>query len=153
MSSEKTQRQRIVKALKPLHACSVENSCMAGFPDVVFIGGMIEAKCLDAWPKRKGVVRLKHHFTALQRLFARTWTRKGGFHAVCLQVDQDWFLLDGLAAATHLERDWTEEDIRRECLWSSCPLDEAGMLAFLKIHKGLEQAKRGEFSENPPHIP
>jgi hypothetical protein len=92
-------RQRVVKALKPLDAWSVENPCRPGTPDVNYIEGWIELKWLDNWPKRSSTVVRLDHFTPQQRLhLARRWNL-GGNAYLLLQVGQDWLLFNGEEAA------------------------------------------------------
>lgn len=97
-------RQRVVKALKPLDAFSVENLCGSGTPDVNYMEGWIELKHKDEWPKRAtSVVRLPH-FTPQQRLRLRRRWHLGGNAYLLLQVEQDWLLFDGGTAAVHVGR-------------------------------------------------
>ena len=117
MSLESNQRSTVVRILSPLHAISAENVC-PGFPDVVFIGGVLELKTADRWPVRADSVLTagvmnhpKKGFTPQQRVFALKRRRAQGFHCVCLQVDHDWFLIPGELAAKHLGVDWTRADI------------------------------------------
>lgn len=136
MSGEKNQRQRVIRALAPLHAFSVENTVNPGTPDIFFIGGTLETKCVKAWPRKDGILKGevdRKHFTNQQRLFCRTWRRKQGFHSICLQVAQDWFLIEAVAAADHLGIDWTEEDIRSGSWWQSWDgLDEIGFFHAIR---------------------
>ena len=97
--SEQAMRQRVVKALKPLDAWSVENPCRPGTPDVNYIEGWIELKWKAEWPKRPESVVQLEHFTPQQRLhLMRRWIL-GGNAYLLLQVDQDWLLFDGATAA------------------------------------------------------
>lgn len=97
--SEKTQRQRVVKALKPFDAWSVENPCRPGTPDVNYIEGWIELKWLADWPKRATTTVRIEHFTPQQRVhLARRW-EMGGNAYLLLQVAQDWLLFTGDIAA------------------------------------------------------
>jgi hypothetical protein len=106
MSGESGMRQRLVRALKPLHACSVENICCEGMPDVCYIGGWIECKSVYRWPKdkerplRKGVDTKA--FTPLQRLWLRNHVQKGGVAHVMMRVTQTWYLLPALWAVQRL---------------------------------------------------
>lgn len=115
MSLESNQRSTVIRILSPLHACAVENPACPGFPDVCFIGGLLELKAVDRWPIRKDSVLTmgvdRKHFTPQQRVFALKRRRAQGFHCVCLQVDQDWLLVPGELAAKHLGVDWNREDI------------------------------------------
>lgn len=135
MSGEKNQRQRVIKALAPLHAFSVENMVHPGTPDVAFVGGWLECKCVKEWPRRGGILKGevdRKHFTNQQRLFCRTWSRKQGFHSICLQVGDDWFLIEPVRAADHLGIDWTEQYIRDWAWWKSeGGLNELGFLTAI----------------------
>lgn len=135
MSSEKTQRQRVRRALAPLHAFSVENLVNPGTPDLSFAGGWLELKCVPEWPRQGGVLREgvgREHFTAQQRLFCRTWARRQGFHSVCLQVADELFLIEPVAAADHLGVDWTELDIREGAWWYCRRYNDADLLKVIK---------------------
>ena len=97
--SEQHMRQRVVKALKPLDAWSVENPCRPGTPDVNFIEGWCELKHKDNWPVRKTTIIRLPHFTPQQRLHLRRRWHLGGNAYLLLQIAQDWLLFDGKAAA------------------------------------------------------
>ena len=100
--SEQHMRQRVIKALKPLDAWSVENPCRPGTPDVNYIEGWIELKWKSDWPSRPGTPVRLPHFTPQQKLhLARRWL-KGGNAYLLLQVAQDWLLFDGKTAAEHV---------------------------------------------------
>lgn len=97
--TEQTMRQRVVKALKPLDAWSVENPCRPGTPDVNYIEGWIELKWCEKWPVRTVTPVRLPHFTPQQKLHLRRRWHMGGNAYLLLQVDQDWFLLNGEEAA------------------------------------------------------
>lgn len=92
-------RKRVVKALKRLHAISVENPCLPGTPDVNYVEGWVELKCVEKWPKREDTILRLDHFTPQQKLFLRKRWAKGGNAFLLLQVEQDWLLFDGPTAA------------------------------------------------------
>jgi hypothetical protein len=105
-------RQRIVKILKPLHAVSVENSCGSGTPDINYIGGWIECKCVNTWPKNPSAIVKIPHFTPQQRLWIKKRLQAGGVVQVILKVGRDWVLLPEYSdVANNLGRSWTKEDI------------------------------------------
>ncbi len=99
--SEKTMRQRVVKALKVLDAISVENAVGAGTPDVNYIEGWIELKQMEDWPPRGGHLRVPH-FSPHQRVWLRRRYKKGGNVYLLLQVKREWFLFAGDVAAACL---------------------------------------------------
>ena len=104
MSSEKDMRKRVVKILRPLHACSVENGVGAGTPDVNYTGGWLELKSLAEWPASDETIFHVDHFTPQQRLWLRKrWLTGGNVHAL-VKVADDWLLIDGWMAAVHLDR-------------------------------------------------
>lgn len=115
MTLEKGQRSTVIRILSPLHAVSVENPACPGFPDVEFIGGLLELKSATGWPWKPETIFTtgvdNKHFTPQQRLFAIKRRRAQGFHCVCLKVDRDWFLIEGALAAKHLGVCWTQQDI------------------------------------------
>lgn len=97
--SEKDMRQRVIKALKPLDAFSVENPCRPGTPDVNYVEGWIELKWLEKWPVREATIVRIEHFTPQQRVFLMRRWRKGGNVYLLLQVKDEWLLFDGDVAA------------------------------------------------------
>jgi hypothetical protein len=110
MSGEQNMRQRVIQALKPLDAISVENSCGPGTPDVNYIGGWLELKRVAAWPANlRTPVRIPH-FSPQQKVWLARRCQRGGRAYVLLQVERDWFLIDGLVAASGLGT-WNRDDL------------------------------------------
>jgi len=46
---ESRMRRFVVEALEPLDAVPVENAACPGYPDVEFIGGVMELKQIPGW--------------------------------------------------------------------------------------------------------
>jgi hypothetical protein len=111
VAENKRMRRRVVKILKPLHACAVENVACPGYPDIEFVGGHLELKELAAWPKDPDAVVPVPDFTQDQRLWLKTRNEAGGCADILLKVKNDWFLLNGVEATMYLGRTWTREDI------------------------------------------
>ena len=65
-------RQRIVKMLTDagLDAISVENPAYPGTPDINYVGGWLELKWIEDWPKRATTPVVIPHFTPQQRVWA-----------------------------------------------------------------------------------
>lgn len=99
--SEKQQRKVVVKALAARDAQSIENTCALGTPDVEFIGGWIELKVIEDWPKREDTVVRISHYSPQQRVWAVKRAKKGGAVWMLLLVErtQEWVLLPGEVAA------------------------------------------------------
>lgn len=97
---ESTLARKIRKILAPLDAMRVENPCLPGTPDIEFIGGWVELKKLDEWPKRATTPVRLPHFTPQQRLWLTRRTEKGGLSLLLLQVSREYLLLYGDQAAT-----------------------------------------------------
>lgn len=108
---ESTLARKVRKLLRPLDAMRVENPCLPGTPDIEFIGGWVELKKLDAWPKRPTTPIRLPHFTPQQRLWLTRRMEKGGLSLLLLQVGRDYLLLFGDQAAT-LIGEATESDLR-----------------------------------------
>lgn len=92
--SEARQRSQLVKALKPLDGLPTEVKGRAGFPDMNYVGGWIECKYLQYWPKYCDTrpVRFKHPWTKVQQLWAMRRIRCGGTVILCAKVGtKDWF--------------------------------------------------------------
>lgn len=121
-------RQRLIRALKPAHAVSVENMVGPGTPDINCMYGWIECKWLRDWPKRPGTpVRLAHDLQPQQRCWLRARRRAGGPAYVMLQCKREWLLFDGACAADVLGTSTRAELILCACMYNSNGLD-AGML-------------------------
>ncbi len=98
--SESTQRQLVIKLLKPVHAIPVENTVgVNGCPDVNYAGGWIELKWLRSWPKRPLTNVSISHFTTQQRRWLRNRCNAGGKAYLLLQVQKEWLLFTGIDAA------------------------------------------------------
>lgn len=103
--SEQTQRGRVIRALRPLHAKSVENRVGPGTPDVNYIEGWIELKWLRRWPRNaEASPVLIEHFTPQQRVWLRRRWELGGNAHLLLQVGHEWLLFRGDVAAEHVGR-------------------------------------------------
>ena len=97
-------RRQVINMLRPFDPVAVENGAYPGTPDVNFIGGWVELKKLEAWPKRAETVVGIPHYTSQQRVWLlRRWT-KGGLSLLLLQVGKEWLLFDGEFAALHVGR-------------------------------------------------
>lgn len=104
MISEKQMRGNVTKALRRagLDARPVENPCDPGFPDVEYIGGTLELKAVDAWPKRAGTPLRLEHYTQEQRIWQERRCARGGRCHVLLQVGREFLLFHAASAAIHL---------------------------------------------------
>jgi hypothetical protein len=108
---ESSIRSFVVKALAPLHAVPVENVAWPGYPDVEYVGGVIELKQIPAWPKRADTIVRVEHFTQAQRTFLDDRGRAGDRTWVLLVVGREWLLFHGRGAALRLGYG-TQEDLR-----------------------------------------
>jgi hypothetical protein len=90
--TEARMRQRVVKALRPLDAISVENMVGIGTPDVNYAEGWLELKFKKAWPKRETTALKFPHFTEQQRVWLKRRSRKGGTAYLLVLVGREWFL-------------------------------------------------------------
>ena len=97
-------RGNVVKILRKagLDARPVENPVDPGFPDVEYIGGTLELKAVDAWPKRESTPLRLDHYTKEQRIWHERRAHKGGRIHVLLQVGPEFLLFHGPVAANHL---------------------------------------------------
>jgi hypothetical protein len=97
--SESNMRSVLVRALISLDARAIESpSTGIGIPDVNYIGGWIECKWLEEWPRRADThpVKFKHKLSKEQGMWLYRRTKAGGVALCCCQVDQDWFFFDGM---------------------------------------------------------
>lgn len=147
VAENKRMRNRIVKALKPLHAVAVENLTYPGTPDINFAGGWLELKELEAWPKDPDAVVPVPHFTPQQRLFLRLRNKAGEFADVLLKVGRSWFLIYGPDSADNLGKTWSTHAVgcNAYAMWEMGLMEE-GLLYVIK-----EEARARH--ENPPAIP
>lgn len=124
MASEKSMRQRVVRALKSLDAMSVENSVRPGTPDVEYIGGWIELKSAEGWPKNPKTPLRIPHFTPLQRIWLSRRCRMGGMAWMLLRVGKEWLMLQGDVAAAVVGLT-TKEQLVGACsfYWETAPSD------------------------------
>jgi hypothetical protein len=106
MSSEKQLRGNVVKLLRGarLDARPVENPVDPGFPDVEYIGGLLELKEVDDWPARADTILRIEHYTQEQRIWHERRAHFGGRIHVLLQVEREYLLFTGAVAAQHLGR-------------------------------------------------
>lgn len=101
---ESSMRRVLIKVLYPLGAFAVENGiALPGTPDIAYVGGWIECKATERWPKNaKTKVRLDHELTPEQKTWQFRWERSGGKAYVMLTVGREWLLFEGKYAALHL---------------------------------------------------
>jgi len=124
--SEKALWEMIRKPLRPLDPQRIENGIGKGTPDVNYVGGWLELKQQDNWPKRPTTkVRLDHDLTKEQRIWINRREKKGGTVFVLLQVARDYLLLSGGQAATIIG-EATEAELREAALhvWSASEMKE-----------------------------
>lgn len=127
-------RRRVIQALRELDAIAVENSAYPGTPDVCYIGGWIELKEADAWPKKATTPLAMRHFTRHQRAWIRRHAEKGGAVFVLLKVGKsEWFLIDGKIAADILGSATRQEIQSASCLAFNKGLNNEELLKCLKL--------------------
>lgn len=131
--SEYDIRGRIVKALRPLDAISVENPAYPGTPDVNFIEGWLELKWLPKWPAREDTVVSLEHFTQQQRVWLFRRHRLGGNVWLLLKVERQWMLFTGTQAATVVGKVCRKElEAAAHRIWPN-KLDEQELLSVLTL--------------------
>lgn len=107
---ESQARSLVVRALRSLDAIPVENALSAGTPDISHVLGWIELK---VWRSKTGL----RHFRPAQRAWLTRRALAGGVvHVLIVDECNEWWLFDGLWAATNLrdtnKRDWIVMGIR-----------------------------------------
>ena len=101
MTLESTMRSNVLEILRKegLDARPVENPIDPGFPDVEYIGGVIELKACSGWPARASTPLRIDHYSWEQRIWqSRRW-RKGGTVFVLIQVGSEFLLFTGNVAS------------------------------------------------------
>ena len=130
----KHMRRPVIQALSALDAIAVENSAYPGTPDVAYIGGWIELKEKDDWPKRATTPLRLPHFTKHQRAWIRRHVHRGGTVFVLLKVGKkEWFLLNGADAADKLGEMTRAEIESTALLVFHDGLDSEALLKCLKL--------------------
>jgi len=134
MTLEGSMRQRVVKALKPLDAKSIENTCGAGTPDVNCTWGWIELKALSKAPVKPETPVRVPHFTPQQKIWLTKRTRAGGNCGVLLMVDREWFWMNGTLAVTYLGSSTMEQlRILASRYWPQTPTDKELLQCFAHL--------------------
>jgi hypothetical protein len=127
-------RQSVVEALEPLGAIAVENPVLPGTPDVNYVEGWIELKCIERWPARHQTIVRVDHFTPQQRVFHVRRTRAGGETWLLLEAceDRDYLLLQGATAAKMIGRATRRElTLAATATWHGKADCRAGLLQIL----------------------
>lgn len=116
---------------------AVENSAHPGTPDVAYIGGWIELKEADEWPKRPQTPLRLPHFKPHQRAWAIRHSHKGGVCLMLLKVGKfEWYLLDGLFSAHRLGKITREEIQSASLMVFNHGLDSERFLECLQNLRG-----------------
>lgn len=104
ISETNWRKKHVVPALAVLHAKPVENTVGPGMPDVAYIGGWIELKCIDVLPRRAEDPVKCAHFRPDQRGWLVEHDAKGGRCHVMILFPKTWdfMLLGGAWAAKRL---------------------------------------------------
>lgn len=118
---EQQQRQLVVKALTRAgyDATSVENPAYPGTPDVQYIGGWLELKYLEDWPKREETTVRIEHFSPQQRVWLlrrylaclkRDHRYGSGWLVLYVASTKDWLVFDGETAARQVAKDGVNKE-------------------------------------------
>jgi len=119
-------RRHVVRALRGLHAVSVENAVGTGMPDVNYADGWLELKSVARWPTRPSSPLRVPHFTQEQRLWIRRRQEAGGRVHVLLKVEREWLLFDGIFAADHLGYSTYDKLVwKAKAFWERAPSPES----------------------------
>lgn len=129
--SEQGMRKRIVHALRPMDAVSVENPAYPGTPDINYIEGWLELKWLRNWPVGEETLVLIPHYTQQQRVWMfRRWMLGGRVHLL-LQVKHEWLLFNG-EKASRLVGKATKQELREQAdKWWYEKLNEEDLRCYL----------------------
>lgn len=145
--SESGQRQRLIRAIKPLHPIPVENSVRAGTPDVNYAEGWIELKWLRSWPKQTSTPVRLPHFHQGQRQWLKARWRARGLAFLLLQCNKEWLLFRGPDAAEYVGNA-TRHELYSYCLvrWDNGLNNVELKKWLLKSWDELEASPLGNFS-------
>ena len=143
--SEQHMRGRVVRALMPKHAIAVENPALPGTPDVNYLGGWIELKCLRSWPARAETLVAIDTFTPQQRIWHIRRRMAGGTSWMLIQCGRDWLLLDGADAALNIGLCTKQQLIDLSAGYSDHGLDQEELISWIsrkqKVFTFSESAK------------
>lgn len=106
--SEQSMWNRVRTALRGLDPVRIENTCELGTPDVNYVEGFVELKQVKRYPKRGGVIRVKH-YTEDQKTWAIRRHHAGGRVFLFLKISNEWLLFKGHIAAEKLNKSTIEE--------------------------------------------
>jgi hypothetical protein len=120
--AESDLNKRVMAALTGFDPQRVENAVGPGTPDIEYIGGWIEDKKLEAWPKRANTPVRVPHYTTQQRAWHSCRRRAGGRVFVVIEVARDAFVFDAAHAAGGLGY-WTREEMHQHALLHMRPWD------------------------------
>jgi hypothetical protein len=92
---ESVARQRMIRELRDLDAVSIESTVGPGVPDVNYVDGWIEVKCIEAgrWKRAQGSdkpVRLNHPLSPEQIAWIKRRGKRGGRVFVAVRAGTDW---------------------------------------------------------------
>jgi hypothetical protein len=130
MSQETRLSNRLLKTLKKFHAIPVENPKCPGTPDISYIGGWVETKALDEWPKKEKTPLRVDTFTDKQRIWLKKEAACGGNAFVMLQIGKEYLILDGLYAANYLGYS-TKAELIENALWYSSTFPTVDLLTTI----------------------
>lgn len=110
------RRVAVAMGLKLHHQC-IEDSLSSGIPDINLcfdgVETWVEAKVLEAWPKRPTTGVRVAHFTAEQALWLELRAEAGGRAWLMLQVESETLFLSPSVARMLFRRELTQEALRQ----------------------------------------
>lgn len=130
MAKETDLNHKIQHAIRHLDPVRVENVVGPGFPDIEYIGGTIESKLIQRWPKRVDTIVRVPHYRPDQRAWHVKRRKAGGRCHVVIQVDTTVFVFDAFIAAQGLGF-WTRQQMASHCKWMSNPWDGEQFRRFI----------------------
>jgi len=119
---EQSLNDRIREAIRDLDPVRVENAVGPGTPDINYLGGWIESKQVEAWPKRASTPLRIDHYTAQQRSWHCKRRRAGGRVHLVLEVRENnsFLIFDAATAAMGLGH-WTQQQCCQRAHWMCSP--------------------------------
>jgi hypothetical protein len=136
--SEAQMRRTLVKALKPLHAISIESPITGiGIPDINYAGGWIECKYMKNWPKgcMTNPVKFHHTLSKEQKIWLYKRAQTGELTLVAAQVARSWFFFCGMEMFTK---------------WDTMSRPTMEEIALLHCPNGLQPRKLLDFLQHEP---
>lgn len=131
MKPESAMRRQVTSLLRDagLDPQAVESAVSPGMPDINWVGGWIELKCVAEYPKRAETPIRVPHYTPQQKSWALRREAAGGKVHLLVKVDSDWYLFRTPESVQVGEL--TAQQMKVRCIAHARSLTSLGLPALL----------------------